>query len=219
VVLNGYHKTAEALVGLGRRFELTNEPYNESDCRSVPELFEIAHTGAQSLLSVEHIDECPRCQSWVASFRALRAIKSMPLRWAFSFESPREPSEPAFSQLLGRFDFIKMQFEVVGDDIDWQPSPTTIRVNVVADSKLGLATLTLLEVPSEIHCITLRVDGQLVTMDAAEPQGTFEFVYEDSSELRACFSESHTDFVRRIFGDTVAISLECGPLSKERIGR
>lgn len=208
--LNGYTRTAEALVELGRRFELSIAPINEDECKTLEELYQLGFGQSRQLqlFGIKHIDLCPRCNSWFDSFAAIRAIEHLPRSWDVVLAPPEMDGQTSFVQHLGKISLRTRQFESVENEITWRPSPMNMRLNLVVDSALGLACFTLLEVPTEVESITVRIHEQQLQMQSVEPSGTFEVVIEDDEEIIDLNGNPFSSLINGFLAEPIAIEFK-----------
>ena len=151
--LNGYVKTAETLVKLGRQM---SHDFGDCNYRTKKELLDLAATNQRFLFDDDHVRGCPSCCWWLELFRSAAAIEK--IGKPFSVVLSDLPAESGLfaSQTLGLIDLTSQDYEHVEDEVHWRASPTQMRSNFVMDTRLGIASLTLLEVPSAINSVQLE---------------------------------------------------------------
>ena len=149
----------------------------ESDnCLSKQSINELARDGQFPLFEHDHVKGCVRCASLYVTFRALACIERLADKFGVRIELCEELDIGGESsiQILGRISLDGLQFHQCPSDVDWEPHPMSMRVNMVLDPIISMFAVSVLEVPEEIETIHLKTPDGSVELTPGEPSGTYE---------------------------------------------
>lgn len=164
--------------GLGPRFLLTDLGRTPA-CPPRAALAELAdQAGAELSDGVrDHLARCPRCAATFTAFRAAVCAAVLPARFAVPLAGLDLPPAEAWAgdayQVLGHVGLDSQSFKACAAH-DWTANPLSMRVNLVLDESSDFLSLTLLDAPDEIVCVSVTTPRGPEAM-LKTPDGAFEF--------------------------------------------
>jgi orotate phosphoribosyltransferase len=163
----------QRLAGLATQYLLTSLGQTK-DCLEESSLIEIADSSFESIPGPvrHHIRRCPRCASQYSAFRGAHVVSDLPARWSVSLTLAEMNEQSTCGtvefQVLGFVSLEQRVFEECSTEDEWVTSPLRIRVNISIDSETDFLGLTLLDLPSNIAAVSLRLPTGHLSLESLE---------------------------------------------------
>ena len=173
--------TGQRLAGMATQYLLTSLGQTEG-CFDHSSLAEFAESPFASIPNIarHHIRRCPRCASQYAAFRSANVVAHLPARWSVPISlgtvNEHSQSSPLETHVLGYVSLEQRTFEECLAEEAWVTSPLRMRVNITIDSEADFFSLTLLDLPSEIAAVTLRLSTGLLSLERSEEHDLCELM-------------------------------------------